>query len=76
MNPSTIPYHLWVEWSEEDQSFLGLCPDLISGIHGEDPDRLHAELRALVLETMADLVARGQPLPPARTRPVRLESVA
>jgi len=28
-------YHKWVEWSEEDQTYIGKCPDLISGIHGE-----------------------------------------
>ena len=30
-------YHKWVEWSEEDQVYIGKCPDLITGIHGDDP---------------------------------------
>ncbi len=30
-------YHKWVEWSEEDQVYIGQCPDLITGIHGDDP---------------------------------------
>lgn len=29
-------YHKWVEWSEEDQTYIGKCPDLIAGIHGDD----------------------------------------
>jgi hypothetical protein len=27
-------YHKWVEWSEDNQVYLGKCPDLITGIHG------------------------------------------
>ena len=30
-------YHRWVEWSDEDQVYVGKCPDLITGIHGDDP---------------------------------------
>ncbi|MGH8580935.1 MAG: hypothetical protein ACREVK_12745 [Gammaproteobacteria bacterium] len=33
-------YHKWVEWSGEDQAYLGKCPDLITGIHGDDPIQL------------------------------------
>jgi len=28
-------YHKWIEWSEEDGVYIGQCPDLITGIHGE-----------------------------------------
>ena len=31
--------HKWVEWSEEDQTYIGKCPDLLPGIHGDDPVR-------------------------------------
>ena len=34
---TTDRYHKWVEWSEEDSAYVGKCPDLISGIHGDDP---------------------------------------
>ena len=37
-------YHKWVEWSDEDQTYIGKCPDLITGIHGDDPVRLYSEL--------------------------------
>ncbi len=30
-------YHKWVEWSDEDEAYIGKCPDLITGIHGDDP---------------------------------------
>ena len=28
-------YHKWVAWSEEDGVYIGKCPDLITGVHGE-----------------------------------------
>ena len=64
-------YHKWVEWSEEDQVYLGKCPDLISGIHGDDPIRLYAELCDVVQEVIDDFVKRGRPLPEPKTRPMQ-----
>ena len=40
MKPSD-QYHKWIEWTEEDQIYIGKCPDFISGIYG---DNLHAAL--------------------------------
>jgi hypothetical protein len=37
-------YLKWVEWSDEDQTYIGKRHDLISGIHGEDPITLYDEL--------------------------------
>ena len=37
-------YHKWVEWSEEDQIYIGKCPDVIAGIHSEDPVQLYGFL--------------------------------
>jgi hypothetical protein len=28
MNRKTDIYHRWVAWSEEDQAYIGRCPDL------------------------------------------------
>lgn len=64
-------YHKWVEWSDEDQTYLGKCPDLISGIHGDDPVRLYAELCEIVDEVVHHLEAQGRALPPPRTRPMQ-----
>ena len=64
-------YHKWVEWSDEDQTYLGKCPDLISGIHGDDPIRLYAELCEVVEEVLNHFEAEGRALPSAKTRPMQ-----
>lgn len=64
-------YHKWVEWSEEDGTYLGRCPDLITGIHGDDPVRLYAELCDVIEDVVNHLHGEGRPLPPPRTRPMR-----
>lgn len=64
-------YHKWVEWSEEDQTYLGKCPDLISGIHGEDPVQLYAELCMVVDELVNHFREQGRSLPPPKTRPMQ-----
>jgi len=64
-------YHKWVEWSDEDDVYLGKCPDLITGIHGDDPVTLFEELCEAVDDVIAHLQAEGRPLPPPRTRPMQ-----
>ncbi len=64
-------YHKWVEWSEEDQVYVGLCPDLITGIHGADPVRLYAELCEAVDEVVTHFEAANRPLPMPKTRPMQ-----
>lgn len=64
-------YHKWVEWSEEDQTYLGKCPDLISGIHGDDPRQVYADLCDVVEEVITEFESMGKPLPPCRTRPMQ-----
>jgi predicted RNase H-like HicB family nuclease len=64
-------YHKWVEWSEQDQAYVGKCPDLISGIHGDDPIRLYAELREVVQEVIDHFVEQRRPLPEPKTRPMQ-----
>jgi hypothetical protein len=64
-------FHKWVEWSEEDHTYLGLCPDLITGIHGDDPVRLYAELCDVVDEVIRAFEKEGRTLPTPRTRPVQ-----
>jgi len=42
-----------VEWSEEDQCFIGSCPDLLyGGCHGDDPREVFDELCRIVDETI------------------------
>ena len=67
----TDAYHKWVEWSDEDGVYLGKCPDLITGIHGDDPVKLYAELTEIVAEVVSHFEASGRPLPPPTVRPMR-----
>jgi predicted RNase H-like HicB family nuclease len=63
-------YHRWVEWSDEDQVYIGKCPDLITGIHGNDPVQVYRELNEVVQEVIEDFRASGRELPEPRTRPM------
>ncbi len=64
-------YHKWVEWSEEDQAYIGKCPDVITGIHGDDPVQLYAELCEVVEDVICHFERMGRPLPVSRTRPMQ-----
>ena len=63
-------YHKWVEWCEEDQVYIGRCPDLISGIHGSNPVTVFEELCQTIDEVIEHFESEGRVLPPARTRPM------
>jgi predicted RNase H-like HicB family nuclease len=53
-----------VEWSEEDQCFVGICPGLFyGGCHGGDEKRVFAELCDIVEETIELYKQDGKPLP-------------
>lgn len=55
-----------VEWSDEDQCFVGSCPGLFyGGCHGEDEKQVFAELCNIVEETVALYQQEGKFLPPA-----------
>ena len=70
MRPSDR-YHKWIEWSERDDTYLGRCPDVITGIHGSDPIRLYDELCGVVDEVLAELEHSDRALPEPLTRPMR-----
>jgi len=54
-----------VEWSEEDQCFVGSCPGLFyGGCHGNNEKEVFAELCDLVEEIVALYKQEGKPLPP------------
>ena len=54
-----------VEWSEEDQCYVGSSPGLIyGGCHGDDERAVFAELCAIVEDAIALYRANGRPLPP------------
>jgi hypothetical protein len=55
-----------VEWSEEDQCFVGTSPGLIlGGVHGPDERSVFDELCRAVDEAVALYHQQGKPLPPA-----------
>lgn len=57
-----------VEWSDEDQSFVGQCPGIIGPCcHGDDEAQVYAELCDIVDEWIEILKREGKPLPPPTT---------
>lgn len=63
-------YHKWVEWSDEDQTYIGKCPDLITGIHGDDPVTVYGELCDVVEDLIRYFRDEGRTLPSPRVRPM------
>ncbi|MBF0606234.1 MAG: pilus assembly protein HicB [Candidatus Magnetobacterium sp. LHC-1] len=64
-------YHKWVQWSEDDQVYIGMCPDLITGIHGDDPVKLYSELCEVVEDVINHFELERRKLPAPRTRPMQ-----
>ncbi len=53
-----------VEWSEEDQCYVGTCPGLfLGGCHGDDEAKVYKELCKLVDDNIALYKADNKPLP-------------
>ena len=54
-----------VEWSDEDQCYVGSCPGLFyGGCHGDNEQEVFSELCDIVEETIELYKQEGQPLPP------------
>lgn len=64
-------YHKWVEWSDEDQVYIGKCPDLMTGIHGDDPVKLYRDLCNVIDDVIHHFTSEGRPLPRPRIRPMQ-----
>jgi predicted RNase H-like HicB family nuclease len=63
-----------VEWSEEDQCYVGSAPGLIyGGCHGDDERAVFSELCDIVDEVIETLKSEGTPLPPPTSAHARLE---
>jgi predicted HicB family RNase H-like nuclease len=53
-----------VEWSEEDQCYIGRCPELmLGGVHGKDEKKVFSELREVIEEWIAIYEEDGEQLP-------------
>lgn len=62
----TARYVKIVEWSEEDQCYVGSAPGLVlGGCHGADEKVVFADLCDIVDEAIALYQADGKILPPA-----------
>ena len=71
MKQNTDIYHRWVAWTEEDQTYIGRCPDLFhGGTHGDDPIEVAKELQVIIDEWEELFESEGRTLPPARVRPM------
>lgn len=64
MNPEDR-YHRFVQWSDEDQYYVGYCPDLYFGgvCHADVELEAYSELCTIIPQEEAHQFAKGQPLP-------------
>ena len=54
-----------VEWSDEDQCFVGLCPGVVGPCcHGDNKAEVYLELCRIVDEWIETLERDEKPLPP------------
>ena len=57
-------YTKFVEWSDEDQCFIGRCPEIMSGgVHGKNEAKVYAELCQAVEEMIELIHADDHELP-------------
>ncbi len=53
-----------VEWSDEDQCFVGQCPGIVGPCcHGDNEAQVYAELCEIVDDWIEQLKQEGKPLP-------------
>jgi hypothetical protein len=66
-------YHRFVRWSDEDQSYIGYCPDLDYGgaCHGDQEEQVYADLCTIVRDEIAHRLAKGETLPEPAVRATR-----
>ncbi|MEI9865393.1 MAG: hypothetical protein WDN00_12740 [Limisphaerales bacterium] len=61
-------FRKFVEWSDEEQCFVGICPELFGGgINGKEETKVYAELCKLVEKWVVLLDRREQKLSSQRT---------
>ena len=57
-------YKKIVYWSDEDNCFIGMCPELMyGGVHGKDALKVFKELNQAVEEVIEIYKEDGTPLP-------------
>jgi hypothetical protein len=63
-------YLMYVQWSEEDQLYIGYWPDLFLGgvCHADNRLEAYAKLMDIIEDDLAHRAARGESLPEPVTR--------
>jgi hypothetical protein len=51
--------------------YIGKCPDLITGIHGDDPKIVYADLCEVIEQVIAHFESEGRRLPTPKVRPMQ-----
>ncbi len=64
-------YPKWVEWNKEDQIYIGKYPDLITGIHGDNPTQLYSDLCNVIDEVIQYFSKEGKEFPPPKICPMQ-----
>ena len=67
-------YLKYVRWNEEDNLYVGHCPDLFpwgGACHGANEEEAYHQLCELVREEVERLQREGKQLPAPGTRPMR-----
>ena len=67
-------YLKFIRWSDEDNLYVGYCPDLFpwGGVcHGASEETTYKELCSLVRAEVEELQTAGKELPVPGTRPMR-----
>ena len=67
-------YLRFVRWNDEDELYVGYCPDLFpwGGVcHGATEEETYRQLCALVREEIGEIQRDGREAPPPQTRPMR-----
>lgn len=73
MHEAAKKYHHYILWSDEDEAFIGYCPDLSRGgmCHDENPIEAYRKLLEAVNWFIEDELERGRPLPAPTVEPSR-----
>ena len=66
-------YLRFVKWSDEDQCYIGYCPDLFYGgvCHGEDEEATYANLCSVVRDEIEHRLGKSEDLPKPSVRATR-----
>ena len=64
-HPTLKPEDRFVRWSDEDQSYIGCCPDLYFGdvCHGEPEEQTDFDLCPIIRDEIAHRLAKREIVP-------------